>query len=110
MGPLVQRANESLDQPIELRVHDGANGDFTFYEDENDNYNCERGAFATTPIRWNDTQRTLAVEPRNGRVDGMVENRTFEVVFVRPGRGTGVEVNDKPDHIISGSCEVRWES
>ena len=39
MGPKVQHASESLDAPIELRLYDGADRRFTFYEDENDNYN-----------------------------------------------------------------------
>ena len=36
----IQYATQSVD-PIELRVYRGANGSFTLYEDENDNYNYE---------------------------------------------------------------------
>ena len=37
--------------PIELRVYPGADGSFTLYEDENDNYNYEKGVYATIPLR-----------------------------------------------------------
>jgi alpha-D-xyloside xylohydrolase len=33
--------------PLELRIYLGADGEFTFYEDENDNYNYEKGNSAT---------------------------------------------------------------
>ena len=35
--------------PIELRVYPGADGAFTFYEDEGDNYNYEKGAIRRFP-------------------------------------------------------------
>ncbi|MEN9445032.1 MAG: hypothetical protein RIS47_1923 [Bacteroidota bacterium] len=37
MGPFVQYATEKPEAPIELRIYRGANGTFTYYEDENDN-------------------------------------------------------------------------
>ncbi len=43
LGPSVQFAREKPADPIELRVYRGANGTFTLYEDEGDNYNYERG-------------------------------------------------------------------
>jgi len=55
MGPDVEYAAEKPADPIELRVYRGADGSFTLYEDENDNYAYEKGVYATIPMRWNET-------------------------------------------------------
>ena len=55
MGPDVEyAAAEKPADPIELRVYRGADGDFTLYEDENDNYDYEKGVYATIPLHWDD--------------------------------------------------------
>ena len=87
-GPSIQYAMEKVD-PIELRVYPGANGSFTLYEDEGDNYNYESGVHATIPFTWDDTARTLTIGARTGSFPGMLAQRTFRVVFVRPGHGSG---------------------
>jgi alpha-D-xyloside xylohydrolase len=57
MGPEKQWSTEKPEDPIELRIYAGADGDFTLYEDENDNYNYEGGAFATIPLHWDDARQ-----------------------------------------------------
>jgi alpha-D-xyloside xylohydrolase len=88
-GPAIQYATQSVD-PIELRVYRGANGAFTLYEDENDNYNYEHGVYATIPFVWNESAQTLTIGPRQGSFPGMLTNRTLNVVWVAPGHGVGV--------------------
>jgi alpha-D-xyloside xylohydrolase len=78
-GPKVQHAAEALDQPIDVRVYGGANGQFLFYEDEYDNYNYERGAYSTTLLAWDDARQKLDVGEPAGRFDG-IKPRTFRVV------------------------------
>jgi hypothetical protein len=41
-----------------LRALPGADGEFTPYEDENDNYSYEKGAYATIPFAWNEAKQT----------------------------------------------------
>jgi alpha-D-xyloside xylohydrolase len=96
------------EDPIELRVYPNANGAFTLYEDENDNYNYEKGAYATIQFTWNDSARTLTIGRREGQFPGMLMNRTFKIVIVGPGHGTGLEPMLQPDEIVSynGSVEV----
>jgi len=43
MGPEKEWSTEKPEDPIELRIFRGADGDFTLYEDENDGYNYEKG-------------------------------------------------------------------
>ena len=50
LGPAMEYATQKPDDPIEIRVYPGANGSFVLYEDENDNYDYEKGAYATIPV------------------------------------------------------------
>jgi len=101
MGPFVQYSAEKPADPIELRIYPGADGSFTLYEDENDNYNYERGVYSTIDFNWDDAWHQLRVDARKGSFPGMLRARTFHVVIVRKGHGTGVEVTDAPDKVIS---------
>ncbi|MGB8030493.1 MAG: glycoside hydrolase family 31 protein [Terracidiphilus sp.] len=107
LGPTMEYATQKPEDPIELRVYPGANGSFTLYEDENDNYNYEKNAYATIPIAWNDTSRTLTFGSRSGDYPGMVKDRTFAIVVVRPSHGTGLTMTLQPDQIVhySGNSE-----
>jgi len=49
-----------------LRIYPGADGRFTLYEDENDNYNYEKGINSTIEFRWDDAQRNLTIGDRKG--------------------------------------------
>jgi alpha-D-xyloside xylohydrolase len=76
---------------------------FTLYEDEGDNFNYEKGHFATIPISWNDRAGTLTIGERKGTFPGMLRNRTFRVVWVRKGKGTGLNDTRTADEILSYS-------
>ena len=101
MGPFVQYSTEKPADPIELRIYPGANGSFTLYEDENDNYNYEKGVYSTIDFNWDDAQHQLRIDARKGSFPGMLNTRTFHVVVVRKGHGTGVEVTGTPDKVIA---------
>jgi alpha-D-xyloside xylohydrolase len=90
LGPTMEWATEKPEDPIELRVYPGADGEFTLYEDENDNYNYEKGAHATIPMHWDDGAHTLKIGARSGSFAGMLEKRSFRVVIVRRGHGSGI--------------------
>jgi alpha-D-xyloside xylohydrolase len=87
--------------PMELRIYRGANGDFTLYEDEGDNYNYEKGAYATIPIHWDEKAQVLTIGARQGKFPGMLEKRTFHIVWVTPGHGVGIDSTAQADVMIS---------
>ncbi|MBS1852356.1 MAG: glycoside hydrolase family 31 protein [Acidobacteria bacterium] len=103
LGPAMEWATQRPADPIELRIYRGADGDFTFYEDENDNYNYEKGAYATIPLHWDDAGKKLTIGARQGSFPGMLATRTFHIIFVREKHGTGVQAEDRPDQTISYS-------
>src|SRR5580698_8524379 len=91
LGPDEEWSTEKSEDPIELRIYRGADGDFTLYEDENDNYNYEKGMFATISLHWNDAHSTLTIGDRKGQFPGMLANRAFHVVLVSEQHGVGIE-------------------
>jgi alpha-D-xyloside xylohydrolase len=102
-GPDVEYAAEKPADPLELRVYRGANGAFTLYEDEGDNYNYEKGVHATVPVHWDDEKKRLTIGERSGTYPGMPQARTFRVVFVREGHGIGIGQTAQPDRVVSYS-------
>ncbi len=88
-GPQVQYSTEKNWDNLEIRIYPGADGTFTLYEDENDNYNYEKGVYSTIRFQWNDKTRNLTIEDRQGEFPGMLKNRKFNVVLVNQKSGTG---------------------
>ncbi|MDE6693806.1 MAG: DUF5110 domain-containing protein, partial [Muribaculaceae bacterium] len=54
VGPEMQYSDEKPAENITLYVYAGENGDFTLYEDENVNYNYEKGQYAMIPMTYDD--------------------------------------------------------
>ncbi|RKY55125.1 MAG: hypothetical protein DRP93_03975 [Candidatus Neomarinimicrobiota bacterium] len=100
MGPFLQYATEKQADPIELRIYTGSDASFTLYEDENDNYNYEKGVYATIPFNWDENAQTLTIGNRKGKFPGMLKKRTFKIVWVGENHGTGLEPEAKPDKVV----------
>jgi alpha-D-xyloside xylohydrolase len=83
MGPIVQHSGEGLDEPLDVRVYAGADGEFTLYEDDNDGYAYERGDYRLTTLTWKETAARFAADPS--------PSRRLRVVPVGRGQGVGIE-------------------
>ena len=103
LGPKIEWASQKPADPIELRVYPGADGDFTLYEDEGDNYDYEKGKYATILFHWDDSRRALTIGEREGQYPGMLERRSFRVVFVRDLHGIGPGSTRSADKIVQYS-------
>jgi alpha-D-xyloside xylohydrolase len=99
MGPFLQYATEKPSDPLELRIYPGADGKFTLYEDENDNYNYEKGIYATIDFIWDDDSSTLTIGKQQGQFPGMLKERTMNIILVSENHGTGIEICSNPDKI-----------
>ena len=81
LGPEMQYTGEKSWDNLEIRIYPGADGTFVLYEDEGDNYNYEKGVFATIAFQWNNKSQTLTIGNRQGTYPGMLESRHFTVVL-----------------------------
>ncbi len=97
VGPKVQYATEKKWDNLEIRIYPGANGEFTLYEDENDNYNYEKGAFSAITFNWDNARKTVTIGDRKGTFPGMIAERKFNVVLI----GTGNNAGDKYQQAIT---------
>lgn len=99
-GPKVQYATEKKWDNLEIRIYPGANGEFVLYEDENDNYNYEKGAYSTIKFQWDDATQTLTIGNQNGNFPGMLKSRKFNVIIVDKTNGIG-DATTKAKQIVS---------
>ena len=99
-GPKVQYSTEQRWDSLEVRIYPGANGTFTLYEDEFDNYNYEQGKYTQIPFSWNEATRELTIGNRQGSYDGMIQNRKFAIVLVDSQTGIGPEQSNRISKII----------
>ncbi len=95
MTEVAQHTGASSDSSIELHIYPGADASFTLYQDEKDNYNYERGEYGTIGIIWNDRERTLTLDDRNGSYAGMEEEITFSIVIKGEAKGELLYKNRK---------------
>lgn len=94
-GPDMQYSDEKPASEITLYVYEGANGSFTLYEDENVNYNYEKGNYATIEMVYDDAAKTISFGERKGSFTGMLQERTFNVVFVGKNKALPFDLKAK---------------
>jgi alpha-D-xyloside xylohydrolase len=100
-GPEIQYTAEKKPELITVYVYSGEDGEFELYEDENTNYNYEKGKFAIIPFTYNNQNQTLTIGNRKGSFDGMLNVRQFRVILVSPGKPAGFD----PDHAIGQTVD-----
>ena len=100
-GPEIQYSTDKIADPVRLFVYAGSDGSFTLYEDENVNYNYEKGQFTRIALRYSEKDHILTIGKRQGKFPGMLKRRTFEVVWIHDGKPTGLDFQSKPDTTVS---------
>ncbi len=83
-GPEIQYTDEKPADPIMLYVYAGDDAEFKLYEDENTNYNYEKGLFSIIPFKYDENNKTLTIGDRQGEFPGMLRQRTFKIIRVTP--------------------------
>ena len=101
IGPNVQYATEKKWDNIEIRIYPGADGEFTLYEDETDNYNYEKGIYSTITFTWDNAQKTLTISDQKGSFPEMLNERKFNIVKVSKNNGVGMNKIEQYDKVIT---------
>ncbi len=96
LGPDVQYATEKPWDDLEIRIYPGADGKFSLYEDEFDNYNYEKGMYSTITFSWDDSKHILTISDRKGEYPGMLNDRRFRIKVIDPaGQAKDVSYSGK---------------
>ncbi len=103
-GPDIQYAMEKSD-PVTLFVYTGKDGHFSLYEDEGLDYDYEKGAFSNIPFKYTEASKTLTIGKREGVFAGMLNTRTFQIVWVSKDKPKALNSETKPDNIITYNGE-----
>jgi alpha-D-xyloside xylohydrolase len=102
IGPELEFASQKLADPVFLYIYTGADGTFTLYEDEDDNYNYEQGKYSTISFSYHESTGELTIGERKGEFPGMLDKRMFHVVWVSKDSRKGYDPDRKP------SCPIRY--
>jgi alpha-D-xyloside xylohydrolase len=81
-GPAIQYTAEKPADHIRLVICTGKDAAFTLYEDENVNYNYEKGAYSEIAFVYNEAEKSLTIGARQGEFPGMLKSRTFDIVWI----------------------------
>jgi alpha-D-xyloside xylohydrolase len=82
-------------------VYSGKDSLFNLYEDENVNYNYEKGKFSIIPFVYDEEKKTLTIGKRQGRFNGMIETRKFEIVWITKKDAKALNFDKEPDETIT---------
>ena len=66
LGPVKPYADAPSDEPVEIRVYPGDDGNFTLYDDAGDGLGYQRGEFSAVRLTWKDRSRKLSIASRDG--------------------------------------------
>jgi len=109
MGKQVQNTTQAQTD-LTIYVYAGKNGKFTLYEDENVNYNYEKGLWATIDFAYSEQSKTLRIGNRKGSFDGMAKERNFNIVFVDSKNPMGIDGTSnaaKSIHYTGNKIEIK---
>jgi alpha-D-xyloside xylohydrolase len=90
-GPELQYSSEKPADPVNLFVYGGRDASFSLYEDENGNYDYEKGSFANILFRYDESAKTLTIGKREGSFPGMLGSRTFRILLITKDRPAGLD-------------------
>jgi alpha-D-xyloside xylohydrolase len=102
-GPALQYSTEKAADPLRVFVYTGKDASFSLYEDEETNYNYEKGAFSTIELRYNEVSKSLTIGSRQGSFAGMLKNRTINFIFITPQSAKPLDFTGKADQTIQYS-------
>jgi len=99
-GPEIQYTDEKPADPLRLFVYTGANGSFLLYEDDGTTMEYEKGAYTTIPLIYDEAKKRLTIGERTGKFQGMLEKRTFEIIWITPERPRPLDFDQTPDTCV----------
>ncbi len=111
VGQVIQNTTQPQTD-LTIYVYAGKNGTFTLYEDENVNYNYEKGSFSSIQFTFNNQDKSLTISDQKGTFAGLVQDRNFHFVLVGPKEPVGIDsqlTNFKTVHYSGAKTTIKLE-
>jgi len=95
LGPVKQyvNVNENLQDPVALKVYPGADGRFTWYDDDGESFACEHGSYMLVHCDWDDQRRVLTLRRDTAGAVGEGRRAEVEVVGTSPAQTMTITKN-----------------
>ena len=110
MGKFLQYTSEKPIDTLEIRIYAGADGQFTLYNDEGNNYNYEKGKYTLVPLKWNEERQMLTIDVQQGSYAGVLKKRVFNIVWVNESNGKGIEISSIAKSVIYSGEKITVSS
>lgn len=101
IGPIIQHTAEKTDEPITLYVYDGADGEFTLYEDDGVSYNYEKGNFSSIALKYDNTTKQLILSERKGKFTEEQQVKKIRIIWVNMDQEYGIDSQAKAHKTIT---------
>jgi alpha-glucosidase/alpha-D-xyloside xylohydrolase len=87
LDPVRQYTSQEVDQPTTLRIYQGADGQYTLYDDDGVSLDYLKGSSSKTLIQWDDKARQLTIEPQPqpARTTYRMPKRKFRIELIPAG-------------------------
>jgi alpha-D-xyloside xylohydrolase len=79
LGPVLQSTAEATNDTLDVYVFPGRDATFALYEDQGLDNTYATGAYAITPLRWDDASGQLEIGERIGSFEGMPMKKRLTV-------------------------------
>jgi alpha-glucosidase (family GH31 glycosyl hydrolase) len=95
LGPVKQYTAETVDAPLTLMVHPGADAESSVYEDDGHTFGYRRGEWTRILMGWNDARRVLTLRLAPGSRP-VASSRRFEVIAAGASQSRQVMFDGTP--------------
>jgi alpha-glucosidase/alpha-D-xyloside xylohydrolase len=87
LDPVRQYTSQEVDRPTTLRIYQGADGQYTLYDDDGVSLDYLKGTSSKTLIQWDDKARQLTIEPQSqpARTTYRMPKRKFRIELIPAG-------------------------
>jgi alpha-D-xyloside xylohydrolase len=93
VGPEIEYTSQRPADELTLWVYQGDDAGFELYEDEDINYNYEKGAYLTLPVNYIEDTRSLVIGSQSGSFEGSVNSRKIAIVTVGKENPKGFDMD-----------------
>ena len=80
IGPVRQYASEPSGEPVTLRVYPGADGQFSWYQDDGMSFAYQQGEFSRIVCSWQDSARKLTLARSEGKMPPAATKVTIHAI------------------------------